>query len=335
MSESGYQEIDLDNPGKVQADAESSDIEIVEDSSPEPTPAPEPEAPSAAASSRPSEDDDHDDDDASSESPSSDRKKLTRSQRLKNQRDAYARQLNETQARLAALEARAQKAEAEANEGASLGFDLYIRQLDTSMQALRRDFDAAFDAGDRDKIFEVQQQIAAITAAKAQAEKDRRTIPTREAPSGQAAQPQTQRTPPPTKRQPSPAAMEWYDRNKEWFNKDAVMTAGARAIDQQMVADGYAPNDPDYFDELDRRLQKEFPQKYGRSPQQAPARSANNPTIQNRSAPTAAPGKVRVVITQEDRNMANHLGVSVEQYAREKARIERAQQTASQYTEIL
>jgi hypothetical protein len=33
--------------------------------------------------------------------------------------------------------------------------------------------------------------------------------------------------------------------------------------------------------------------------------------------------------------MANHLGISVEDYAREKARAERAAQTTSQYTEIV
>jgi len=333
MSESGYREIDLDNPGKAPNASEESDIEIVEESSvappPEADPVPEPEP---AAASKPSEDSDDDDGSTSDDSPS-DRKRLTRSQRLKNQRDLYARQLTEAQARLAQLETRAQRAEAEANEGAAIGYDLYIKQLDTSMQALRRDFDSAYDAGDRDKIFEIQQQIATITATKAQAEKDRRSIPTRQAPTGQAAPQPTQQTQPaPARRTPSPAAVEWYDRNKEWFNKDAVMTASARVIDQQMVRDGFAPTDPDYFDELDKRLQREFPQKLGRPAGRPPA---NNPTIQNRSAPAPAPGKVRVTITQADREMANHLGISVEQYAREKAKTERAMQTTSQYTEIL
>jgi hypothetical protein len=332
MSESGYQEIDLDNPGKAAAASEASDIEIVEEPAAEPSPEAAP-APAPAAASTPSEDDEPDDE-SPSESPSSGPRKQTRSQRLKNQRDAYARQLAEAQARLSALENRAQRAEAEANEGAAIGFDLYIKQLDTSMQALRRDFDSAYDAGDRDKIFEIQQQIASITATKAQAEKDRRSIPTKQAPTGQAAQQPTQQTPPASpKRPPSPAAVEWYERNKTWFNKDAVLTASARVLDQQMVRDGFAPNDPDYFEELDKRLQQEFPHKFGR---QAPARQpANNPTIQNRSSPALAPGKVRVTITQADRDMANHLGISVEQYAREKAKTERAAQTVSQYTEIL
>lgn len=339
MSEGGYKELDLDNPGKPTAPEQQveSDFEIVHEGLEQPEteivmePAP---APATAAKEPEPAQEAEDDDEATPESSSGERRKLTRSQRLKAQRDAYARQLAEAQARLQALETRAARAEAEANEGAAIGFDLYIKQLDTSMQALRREFDAAFDAGDRDKIFEVQQQIASITAAKAQAEKERRSIPTKPATSGQEA---PQRPSPTTanqpRRAPSPAAVEWYERNKTWFNKDPVLTASARVIDQQMVADGYAPADPDYFEELDKRLKTEFPHKFGGRTQ--PRQPANNPTIQNRATPPATPGKIRVTITQADRDMANHLGISVEDYAREKARAERAAQTTSQYTEIL
>jgi len=339
MSESGYQELDLDNPGKASASEQDSDIEIVEEieGQPAPEPAPGPRA-SEPASATSSEEDDPEEDDSSSE-VSSERKKLTRSQRLKNQRDAYARQLAETQARIQALETRAQQAEAKANEGASLGFELYIKQLDTSMQALRRDFDAAYDAGDRDKIFEIQQQIASITAAKAQAEKDKQSIP---APRQAAKprdplpppQPQPQAQAPQPRRQPSPAAVEWYERNKDWFGKDAVMTSGAKAVDQQMVADGYSPTDPDYFEELDKRLRKEFPHKLGGESATPVRQPANNPTIQNRSAPSSVTNKLRVTITQADREEARKLGISIEDYAREKAKVERAQNTPSQYTEI-
>ena len=328
----GYKELDLSNPGKpgtpeaesefeiVHEGLEQQETEIVE----EPAPAPAAKAPEPEA---------EDDDDEAPEAPSGERRKLTRSQRLKAQRDAYARQLADAQTRLAALETRATRAEAEANEGAAIGFDLYIKQLDTSMHALRRDFDAAYDSGDRDKIFEIQQQIASITAAKAQAEKERRTIPTKPTQQSGSATPQQTSARPAPKRTPSPAAMEWYERNKTWFNKDPVLTAGARVIDQQMVADGYAPNDPDYFEELDKRLKTEFPSKLGG--RTTSARQANNPTIQNRTSPATSPGKIRVTITQSDREMANHLGISVEDYAREKARSERAQQTTSQYTEIM
>ena len=331
----GYKELDLDNPGKASKE-EASDIEIIHEGleSNEIEIAQEPEAPKKAA---PEPEADDDDDDSGIEAAPSERtKKLTRSQRLKAQRDAYARQLNEAQERLAQAEERAKKFEQDANEGAAIGFDFYAKSIDASMQALRRDFDQAFDAGDREKIFEVQQKMATLAAEKQQIERDRRSIPTKPTQqSGSDTPQQTRQTQPsqPARKAPSPAATEWYERNKTWFNKDPVMTAGARVIDQQMVADGYQPDDPDYFDELDKRLKSEFPTKLGGRTTARPASS--NPTIQNRATPAATPGKVRVTITQSDREMANHLGISVEDYAREKARAERAAQTTSQYTEIV
>lgn len=328
----GYKELDLSNPGKPGTPEAESEFEIVHEGLETPEteiveePAP---APAKAAAPAPQAEDD---DDEAPEAPSGERRKLTRSQRLKAQRDAYAQQLAAAQARLAEAESRARRFEQDANEGAAIGFDLYAKNLDTALQVLRREFDQAFDSGDREKIFEVQQKMAGIVAEKQQLERDRRSIPTK--PTQQSGSDTPQQTPTnPPKKGPSPAAMEWYERNKTWFNKDPVMTAGARVIDKQMVADGYAPEDPDYFEELDKRLKAEFPSKLGG--RTTPARQANNPTIQNRAAPATTPGKVRVTITQADREMANHLGISVEDYAREKARSERAQQTTSQYTEIL
>jgi hypothetical protein len=334
MSEGGYKELDLENPGKPGAD---SDLEIVHEEleqQPE-TEIVQEEAPAVKAKAPEPEPED-DDDEPTAEAPSSDRKKLTRSQRLKAQRDAYARQLADAQAQLTEARNRASKFEQDANDGAAIGFDLYAKSLDSSLQALRRDFDAAFDSGDREKIFEVQQKMASIVAEKQQVERDRRAIPTKPAQqSGSDTPQQTAQTRPNQPRKaPSPGAMEWYERNKTWFNKDPVMTAGARVIDQQMVADGYAPDDPDYFDELDKRLKSEFPTKLG-GKTTTTRQPASNPTIQNRGTPAASPGKIRVTITQADRDMAGHLGISVEDYAREKARAERAAQTTSQYTEIL
>lgn len=330
----GYKELDLDSPGKKAAAGADSDIEIVHEGleTPELEIVEETPAPAKAAAPAPEADDD---DDEAPEAPAGERRKLTRSQRLKAQRDAYAQQLTAAQARLAEAENRARRFEQDANDGAAIGFDLYAKSLDASLQALRRDFDQAFDSGDREKIFEVQQKMAGIVAEKQQIERDRRSIPTKPTQQSGSDTPQqtSTRAPAPVKKGPSPAAMEWYGRNKTWFNKDPVMTAGARIIDKQMVADGYAPDDPDYFEELDKRLKNEFPAKLG--VRTAPARQTNNPTIQNRASPAATPGKVRVTITQSDREMANHLGISVEDYAREKARSERAQQTTSQYTEIL
>lgn len=335
MSESGYQAIDLDDPGKV---AEPDDLEIVheeveapeveEEAAPAPAPAPKPEAA-----------EEEDEDEASSEGG---KRRLTRSQRLKSARDAWQQRAQEAERRAQEAEAKAAKYEADAAEGAAVGVDLYIQTLKDRRTSLKGEYDAAFDAGDRDKIWEIQQRMADLAADEKLAERERRSLPSRRAPSGGEAQPQTptttaRETPQSPKAgsdiKPSPEAMSWYEGNKDWFNKDAVMTQVARIVDQQLVQEGYSPEDPDYFDVLDKRLRAELPHKFNGRPTTKPR--ANTPTIQARAGATATGDKIRVVITQADRDMANHLGLDITAYAREKAKRERAQNTPNQYTEIL
>ena len=339
MSESTFQELDLDNLGKPPADLNAADdFEIVDETqAPEAEPEPAPQETRAPQPAAQQEDDD--DGDEGGAPSSQERRKLTRSQRLKAQRDHYAQQVATLQQELEGLRTRAQKSEQDSVEAANIGLDFYIQTLDSNIKALRREFDQAFDAGDRDKIFEVQQRMAELAAEKKQAEREKRTIPPKAAPqsqSGQAAPPQTQPTasPTPGRQAPVPGAQEWAARNKEWFNVDRAMTAAAFAIDQQMVSEGFVPTDPDYFEELDTRMRQTFPHKFqADAPPQRQARPT--PTIQNKGQSMPTSGKVKVVITAEDRRMADQLGLDIQTYAREKAKRERSLQTATQYTEIL
>lgn len=335
MSESSFQELDLDNlPANANVEATTDDFEIVDEAAQEPeqaTPTPAPEAPARNAAAEAADDSDDGD-----ETPA-ERKRLTRSQRLKAQRDLYAQQLTQAQQEIEALRARASKFETDSVEAANIGLDFYIQTIDSNMRALRSEFDAAFDSGDRTKIFEIQQRMAELAAEKKQAEREKRSIPTQAAKSspttGQAPPPPTNTNPQPqaVQQKPNPAAVEWATRNADWFNKDRVMTAAAFAIDQSMVQEGYQPNDPDYFEELDKRMRAEFPHKF----QAAAPKPGASPTIQNRGNVAPTGGKVKVVITAEDRRMADQLGLDIQTYAREKARRERALQSTSQYTEIL
>ena len=58
-------------------------------------------------------------------------------------------------------------------------------------------------------------------------------------------------------------AREWMRRNR-WYNpegrdSDSIV---AKKMDELMAAQGWDPTDPDYFEELDSRLQKELPHRY-------------------------------------------------------------------------
>ena len=61
-------------------------------------------------------------------------------------------------------------------------------------------------------------------------------------------------------------AAKWISRNK-WYNPNGgdADSRVAKKIDELMVTQGWNPSDPDYWDELDSRLQKELPHRYNDS----------------------------------------------------------------------
>lgn len=61
-------------------------------------------------------------------------------------------------------------------------------------------------------------------------------------------------------------AAQWMRKNN-WYNPDATDKDSrvAKKIDELMSTQGWNPTDPDYWDELDSRLQKELPHRYNES----------------------------------------------------------------------
>ena len=61
-------------------------------------------------------------------------------------------------------------------------------------------------------------------------------------------------------------AAEWMKRNS-WYNPEANDSDSriAKKVDELLVTEGWNPSDPDYWDELDSRLQKSLPHRYNQS----------------------------------------------------------------------
>ena len=61
-------------------------------------------------------------------------------------------------------------------------------------------------------------------------------------------------------------AADWMNRNS-WYNPEATDPDSrvAKRVDVQMSNEGWDPKDPDYWDELDARLQRELPHRYNDS----------------------------------------------------------------------
>ena len=105
----------------------------------------------------------------------------------------------------------------------------------------------------------------------------------------------------------------WVEKN-EWFGQDEVMTMGAMAINNQLESEGFDVGSEEYYTEVDRRIRKEFPQKFTESsvkskPQQKVAsagRVAGNPGSNKR----------QVKLSPSEVQMAKRLNVPLGEYAK-------------------
>jgi hypothetical protein len=119
-----------------------------------------------------------------------------------------------------------------------------------------------------------------------------------------------------------PKAEEWASKN-EWFGEDDAMTFAAFGIHKTLVEnEGFDTNNPDYYDEIDRRLREAFPHKFngsargetvtiteGRRPQQAVASAVR----------TSNSGRKTVRLSPSEVAIARKLGVPLDEYAKHKA----------------
>ena len=126
---------------------------------------------------------------------------------------------------------------------------------------------------------------------------------------GPAAQYPTQQTPP-----PDPKAEDWAEKN-EWFGKDNAMTYTAFDLHRKLTEEeGFDPKSNSYYEEIDKRIRLEFPQKFGNSVE----KTINKPT-QNVASATRSPRVSRksVRLTPSQVAIAKKLRVPLEEYARQ------------------
>jgi len=92
------------------------------------------------------------------------------------------------------------------------------------------------------------------------------------------------------------------------------MTQAAMVIHKELIDESIFPNtSPDeYYNELDSRIRDEFPDRFKNT------RTKKIPTVI--SGTRSAIGKNQVKLTRTEVDMANRLGVSLQDYARQKVR---------------
>ena len=130
--------------------------------------------------------------------------------------------------------------------------------------------------------------------------------------------------------QPAPKkAMDWWQKNR-WFNAAGFEreTAAARAIDVQLDLEGHNKESDEYYELLNNRLQKVFPElKSGSEEPSKPRAKSRQPVSPTAGGSPSYKGN-RVRMTQDQLRMARELGINddkgLKQYAAEIQRQQRS-----------
>jgi hypothetical protein len=190
----------------------------------------------------------------------------------------------------------------------------YGTRIETQLEAVKRQYKEAFDAGDADRMADAQQKLAQIAfeqqrynTAKMRLEQEQRLR------AQQQQQPVQRQAAPQPQVDPEPKALEWKSRN-EWFGQDKVMTAAAGVIHAQLVnEEGFDPQSDEYYSEIDRRLRKEFPQRFTAARKTGGSQVASAGNSASRSTNQ---GRRTVKLTHSQVAIAKRLGVPLEEYAK-------------------
>ena len=183
------------------------------------------------------------------------------------------------------------------------------------IEAAKKEYKEAYEAGDPDKITEAQIKLnqAQNEAFRVQDYKPK--------PRAQETESKQVYTPAPAqKHEPTKEDKAWMAEN-DWFQKEGeeAMTGFALGVHQSLIKKGINPKiDPEsYYGEIDKRMRATFPDYFNKNVVEteevtAPPRQAGS-VVAPPTRSAKKPRKVQLTSTQV--NLARRLGLSNEQYA--------------------
>ena len=196
-------------------------------------------------------------------------------------------------------------------------------RIESQTAQAKKLYKEAFDAGDADKMSEASDLMAklAIENERLRIQKARteQAGTTRDNETkGDVQQTPTQTRQTNQKQDLDPKLQKWLDNNS-WFGTDMVMTRGAQAIHEQLVAqEGFDPSTDDYYSEVSKRMAGEFPHKFKgvqkNAQSVAPASSGRSIKKGGKKTIELSPGQVA---------FAKKMRIPLEKYAQEVAKIEK------------
>ena len=256
-----------------------------------------------------------------------------RIRQLIRQRKERDEKLQKMEERLNTLQGELQQKEEQLSTSIKSSIDSSEVQLNNNLESAKSIYKQAIESGDVDAQVAAQENISKAYAELSQVNNQRTAL------ENYSTQVEQQQVSQPQQQSPKydPKAVDWAAKN-DWFGKDQIMTTAALSIDQELKDEGYDPSDDDFYEEINSRLRSRYPQRFQDTPTQEPETPRLQDTPSNSAQVVAGASRTpktskgnKVKLTQEDVRLANKWGISLEQYAAEKLKVEKAE---GDYTSI-
>jgi len=191
----------------------------------------------------------------------------------------------------------------------------YVKALENrvtaGMDAAKAKLTTAREAGDINAEVDAQKSIAqlGIEEVRLNALKDRQSQDKEKEVKTPTLQDTVGRTPP-----PDPKAEAWAEKNA-WFGKDNAMTYTAFDYHKKLTEEeGFDPNSDEYYAEINKRMQLDFPHKFGKTDSQESTKLTQTVASAKRSV---NPSRKTIRLTSSEVAIAKKLGVPLEEYAKQ------------------
>lgn len=188
------------------------------------------------------------------------------------------------------------------------------------LEMAKKQYKEAYEAGDSDQIIEAQTKLS---EASYRVQKVNEYRPTLQMPENDVNIPPQQA---PAVR-PEPRALSWQERNT-WFGQDTEMTSAALGLHQKLVDSGMDPRSDEYYERIDTTMRRRFPEYFG---EEETSDGGGKPVQRTETKPATvvAPASrstssKKIVLSKSEVNLAKKFGLTPQQYAMEKQRLEKA-----------
>ena len=191
----------------------------------------------------------------------------------------------------------------------------YDARVKSDSERARKALKEAQELGDAEAIALATEAVAKTSLEAQNVQRLQRQQKVRAEKPPAAPQQQAPQPPPPSI---DPITEDWAERNK-WFGQDRVMTQAAMDIHEDLISENnqrgqvvWNPQSPDYYKEVDKRMQEYFPQKFDQ------AKPVQQPAVAGPSRGVGSPnrGARKVSLSPSQIAIAKRIGVPLEEYAK-------------------